>query len=442
MSDTASGGAGRVETGGHPTGGARVFAADLTWTGEAFEPDVQVAVGADGRIGSIGRLGLPVDVRLERRALLPGFVNAHSHAFQRGLRGSGESFPGGAGSFWTWREAMYELVDRLDGEVFREITERAFREMRRAGITTVGEFHYLHHSPAGADWAFDDLVMDAADAAGIRLVLLEAYYRQGGIGRELEGGQRRFRTADPAVYWERMDRLAERARGGGCTLGAVAHSIRAATPDEIGELHREAKRRGWVMHLHVEEQRREIEECLAAFGRTPMATLLDALDDASGLTAIHCTHTTNDDLERFLAAGGRVGVCPLTEANLGDGLPDLAPVTSPDVVCLGTDSNARISMLEEMRWLEYGQRLRRERRGVLTGAHGRVAPRLLAAATSAGAAALGVDAGRLAAGCWADMVAVDLDHPSLDGWHPTTLLESLVFGAGDDVIAESWVGGR
>jgi formimidoylglutamate deiminase len=225
------------------------------------------------------------------------------------------------------------------------------------------------------------------------------------------------------------------------TLGVVAHSLRAATPDEVAAIHREAKRRGWVLHIHVEEQRREIEECREAYGDTPMAVLLDHLGDAAGVTAVHSTHTRPRDLERFLGLGGRLCVCPLTEANLGDGLPDLGGVKSPGAICLGTDSNARISMLEEARWLEYGQRLRRERRGALTDGSGRVAPRLLAAATSAGAVALGVDAGRIAPGAWADLIAVDLAHPSLEGWEDTTLLESLVFGTDDRVIVDSWVGG-
>ena len=238
------------------------------------------------------------------RALLPGFVNVHSHAFQRGLRGRGETFPaGGAGSFWTWREAMYGLVETMTRDRILELSFQAFSEMRAAGITSVGEFHYLHHEGSGADFAFDDAILEAAERAGIRLVLLEAYYRTGGIGAPLSPAQRRFDGVSLAAYWRQMDALAGRL-GRGQTLGAVVHSVRAANLDEIGEIYREARRRGLVFHIHVEEQRKEIEDCLAAYGKRPMAALLDACGGAEGITAVHCTHTSPEDLARFLDGGG------------------------------------------------------------------------------------------------------------------------------------------
>lgn len=417
--------------------------ADWTWTGSGLERGVRVAVDEDGRITALGALGGTPDLRLAERALLPGFVNAHSHAFQRGLRGAGETFPEGAGSFWTWREAMYDLVAQLDADGFREITGRAFREMRRAGITTVGEFHYLHHSPQGDDFALDDLVLDAARDAGIRLVLLQAYYRTGGIDRPLSGGQLRFRTASLEGYWAQLDRLAARLDRSTQSLGVVAHSLRAAEPGEAATLYREARRRRLPFHMHVEEQRREIEDCRRRWEDPPMAVLLAACGGAGGFTAVHCTHTRSRDLSRFLAAGGTVCLCPTTEANLGDGIADVAAMLAAgSLPCLGTDSNSRISMLEEARWLEYAQRLRGERRGVVVDGSGSVAARLLAAATEAGADALGVAAGRLAPGCWADFALVDLTHPSLTGWTPETLLPSLLLGADDGAIVNSSVAGR
>src|SRR5262245_11930716 len=171
-----------------------VLEADLTWTGERFESGVRVAIGPDGRITGVGALKDAVGERLKGQALLPGFVNAHSHAFQRGLRGRGERFPAGSGSFWTWREAMYGLVGSLDADAFESLCLRTFREMRRAGITTVGEFHYFHHGPEETGWAFDERVLAAASAAGIRIALLEVYYKTGAIGQPLEGAQRRFAT--------------------------------------------------------------------------------------------------------------------------------------------------------------------------------------------------------------------------------------------------------
>lgn len=418
-----------------------ILEADLTWTGNAFEPGVQVAIGPDGRIDRVGRLGLAA-ARLPRLALMPGFVNAHSHAFQRGLRGHGERFPAGAGSFWTWREAMYGLVGGLDRTILRALSVQAFGEMRDAGITTVGEFHYVHHA-TGEDYGLDDVMLEAARDAGIRIVLLQTFYATGAVGKPLQGAQRRFATPDLGAFVATLDRLAARMDPTTQSLGCVAHSIRAADPGQICAVYDEAVARRLPFHIHVEEQRREIEECVAAYGRPPMAVILDALDGRGDFTAIHCTHTRPDDMERFLSVGGRVCLCPLTEGNLGDGIPRLALLdASGGQLCLGTDSNLRLSVLEDMRWAEYGQRLGGEMRGALADAEGQVATTLLDAATIGGARALGVDAGRITPGAWADLVAVRLDAPSLAGVPPGRLLDGLVFGAGNDAIAGTYVGGR
>lgn len=415
-----------------------VLEADWTWTGERFETGIQVRI-EEGRIAEVGKLG--DSQRLENRALLPGMISAHSHAFQRGLRGRGERFPAGSGSFWTWREAMYGLVGRLDPDDFQALCFQTFREMRRAGITCVGEFHYFHHGPEmdGLEldnWAFDERVLRAAAEAGIRIVLLEVYYRTGAIGQPLEGPQRRFGSPSLAAFWEQVDRLGALLDPATQSLGASVHSLRAAGLDDLRAVYDEARRRDLVFHIHVEEQRREIEDALAYYGRRPMQLLLQTLGTATDVTAVHCTHTDAEDMERFLAGGGTVCVCPLTEANLGDGIPGKV-----GAACLGSDSNARISMLEEMRWLEYAQRLKTESRGVLRDRDGRVARGLFEAATVNGAQALGIDAGRIAPGCWADFAAIDLGAPSLAGWEPETLLDSLVFGAGDEAIAATCVGG-
>jgi formimidoylglutamate deiminase len=417
-----------------------VLEADLTWTGERFERGVRVAIGPDGRITGVGGLKEAASERLVGQALLPGFVNAHSHAFQRGLRGRAERFPAGAGSFWSWREAMYALVEELDAERLHALSLRAFREMLAAGITTVGEFHYLHHA-ADADWTFDEAVLAAAREAGIRLVLLQVYYRTGGIGKPLERAQRRFDGRSLEEYWRAVDALAQRLDPAHATVGVAPHSIRAVELDELVELHERARRRRMVVHMHVEETPREIQECRAAHGRTPMELLAARLDLDAGFTAVHATHTAPEQLGFFLNSGANLCLCPLTEASLGDGTPALGRVAR-DGIALGTDSNARISMLEEMRWAEYAQRLAREERGVLVDEHGEVARRLFAAATLGGARALGVRAGAIEAGAWADLVALDLGAPELEGWTGETLLDALVFGACERVLAATWVGGR
>ena len=418
-----------------------VLEADLTWTGERFEPGVRIAIAPDGRISAVGALSESPRERLNGQALLPGFVNAHSHAFQRGLRGRGERFPSGAGSFWSWREAMYALVEELDAERLQALSARAFREMLAAGITTVGEFHYLHHGKDGADWALDEAVLAAAREAGVRLVLLEVYYRTGGIGKPLERAQQRFDGRSLEEYWRQVDSLAQRLDPSHASVGVAPHSIRAVELEELAELHARARKRRMVVHMHVEETQREIQECRAAHGRTPMELLAARLDLDAGFTAVHATHTAPEQLGFFLNSGANLCLCPLTEANLGDGTPVLGRVPR-DGLALGTDSNARISMLEEMRWAEYGQRLAREERGVLVDEHGEVARRLLAAATLGGARALGVRAGAIEVGAWADFVAVDLAAPELAGWTGETLLEGLVFGASERALAGTWVGGR
>jgi formimidoylglutamate deiminase len=426
--------------------GAQVVEADLTWTGERFEPGVQIAIGEDGRIAAAGRLGQRPTRRLPERALLPGFVNAHSHAFQRALRGRGERFPAGAGSFWTWREAMYELVEQLDAETFHAVCVQAFGEMLDAGITTVGEFHYFHHSSPGAtDFALDRIVLRAAGEAGIRIALLNTYYVTGGVGRPLAGAQRRFDGISLASYWAQLDRLDALRDPATQTLGAVAHSVRAASPGDIKAIHGEARRRGLVFHMHVEEQPAEVDDCVAAYGRRPLALVNEMLEaEPHGFTGVHCTQSEPAELERFLTLGGTVCVCPSTEAHLGDGIPRWARAAHPvdGRLCFGSDANSRISFFQEMRWLEYGQRLLRQARGILTDAEGQVARPLLRVATEAGARALGVPTGRIAEGRWADFAVVNLTEPVLANIDASVLLDALVFGADNEVIAGTCVGGR
>jgi len=428
------------------TPGREILEADLTWMGERFEPGVRVTVD-NGRIAAVdaapedGSRHEPVR-RLHRRALLPGLVSAHSHAFQRGLRGRGQRFPDGAGDFWSWREAMYALVERLDGDEFRTFCVQTFGEMRDAGVTAVGEFHYLHHGVDGDDFAFDDLVLEAAAEAGIRIVLLQTHYRTGGFGRPLAYAQRRFDTRSTEAFLASLDRLAERVDPSTQSVGIAAHSVRAVPIDEISTLAEVAAARRLPFHLHVEERQKEIEACLAAHGARPMELLLDRLERYDGVVAVHGTHTDGRDMARFLEAGGRLCVCPLTEADLGDGIPALATVGEiGSRLSIGTDQNARIAMSEEMRWLEYGQRLARGRRGLLVR-DGDAARALLTIATEGGAEALGLDPGRIAPGAPADLMVLDLDAPALMHVSPDDLLAAWIFGCGNDAVAATCVAGR
>jgi formimidoylglutamate deiminase len=421
---------------------AAIIEADLTWTGDRFDSGVQVAVGAGARIEAVGRLGLNPTRRLRGQALLPGLVDVHSHAFQIGLRGRGEWSPSGRGSFWAWREAMYELVDSLEPERFRALSLEAFLEMRDSGITTVGEFHYVHHAGAERDYDFDIVLLEAAAEAGIRLVLLSTHYETGGFGKPLHGSQRRFDSRSTAEFWTSVDRLSADLEPGIQTMGVAAHSVRAVPIEAIAELHQEASHRDLAFHIHVEEQPREIDDCVSVHGRRPMALLNDTLAIDDRFTAVHCTHTASDDMQRFLERGGNVCICPLTEANLGDGIADVPAIHSANGhICLGTDSNARIAMTEEMRWLEYVQRLKSRQRGIVTDQNGRGAAVLIDIATFNGARALGVETGLIAPGLWADFIALDLTAPALDGIDVETLPDAWVFGTSNEAIVATCVGG-
>jgi formimidoylglutamate deiminase len=413
--------------------------AGLTWIDGTFMPGVRIAFDEDGRITTIEH-GSASKATHPRAALLPGFVNAHSHAFQRGLRGLGEQFPLDREDFWTWREAMYGLVDSLDAARMHSLCVSAFSEMRRCGITSVGEFHYLHHV-GGSKFEGDRVVLGAAAEAGIRIVLLQAHYAEGGIGQPLSGGQRSFDTKNLETYWDAFD-AADALCGPGQSMGVVAHSIRAVPLAQLIELHAQAKQRGLVVHMHVEEQRSEIEACQSAYGATPTGLLLDRLDLGIEFTAVHDTHTTPEELDAFLARGCSVCLCPLTEANLGDGLPDRTTLRRHlGSLCIGTDSNARISMLEELRMLELGHRLHGEYRGAWLDAGGSFGRAVLDMATINGAQALGIDSGRIAEGYWADFALVNLDADTLQHVEPESLAAAMVLGADREIMLDTCVGG-
>lgn len=421
----------------------QVIEADLTWTGEKFEPGVRVAVDSKGRIATVGADGGKVTMRLPNRALLPGMVNVHSHAFQRGLRGRGEEYPKGEGNFWTWREAMYELVTTMDEQSIYTLSKQAFEEMLAAGVTTVGEFHYLHHDASCAGFALDEVVLRAAKDAGIRIVLINTYYKTGGVDQPLEGGQLRFRCRNLDEFWAQMDVLATKIDPATQSLGAAGHSIRAVPIEDFVLLQQEADKRGLVFHSHVEEQQAEISACVGFYHKTPMALLTERLVLSPRFTAIHCTHSASADLDNYLETGANICLCPVTEGNLGDGFANVPRMINHQAsICIGSDSNVRISFAEEMRMLEFGQRLVGQRRGVCVDAHGRVAEQLFKSATVHGARSLNQRVGSIREGHCADFFTVDLNHAAVLGWNESTLLPSFIFGTSNEAIADVCVGGK
>jgi formimidoylglutamate deiminase len=416
----------------------KVLEADLTWRRGRFESGVQVEVLDDGTIGRVGP-GLTKDPeRLKGEALLPGFVNAHSHAFQRGLRGKAETF----GSFWGWRDEMYRLAQSLDADGFRRLSTLAFREMLASGITAVGEFHYLHHLDGSHGYELDRAVVEAAREAGIRLVLLDVCYMTGDVGKPLDGAQLRFQSPSVDDYLQSVERLESLLDPSRESLGLVAHSIRAVGIEAIVRIHEEARRRGLAFHMHVEEQEKEIEASLAHYGNRPLALLLDRLEIGPETTAVHCTHSHRGDLERLLGTGANVCVTPLTEANLADGIPP-SVLTGPGApLSLGTDSNLRVDFTEEMRLLEYAQRLRARKRGMFVDGSGAVAARLFEIATLGGARSLRLRAGEIESGSAADFMTLDLESPAVDSISPGELMTAFVLGAGKESIRRVAVSGR
>lgn len=426
-----------------------ILQADLTWAEGRFQPDLAVTVAADGTIARVGpaEAGKPVE-RLAGRALIPGLVNGHSHAFQRAIRGRTEYRSPGAGrdDFWTWRERMYATALRLEPEDVQAISAMAFLEMALSGITTVGEFHYLHRDRDGAPYADPDelalRVLAAASEVGIHPVLLRVAYARAGFGRAAEPRQRRFVEADPAECVAAVERLA----AAGHAVGVAPHSIRAVPRQALRELGDFARRRALPFHLHAAEQPREIEESLAEHGLRPLPLLEEEglLDER--LTVVHGIHLAEAEVRALGRVSATVCACPTTERNLGDGIvPADGLLAAGARISLGSDSHCQIDLLEDARELEYHLRLRTLSRAVLSSGSGdpsELAARLFACATEAGARSLGVAAGTIAPGRRADLVALRLDDPSIAGAEREDLMASVVFGLARTAVDSVWIGGR
>ena len=378
-------------------------------------------------------------------ALLPGMVNAHSHAFQRAIRGAthhrGAADPS---SFWSWREAMYRCADELTPAGLYAITRQAYAEMLAAGITCVGEFHYLHHQPGGQP--YDDpneltwQVLRAAADVGIRVVMLEVLYLRAGHGQPPLPEQRRFCDADVDAYLRRVDDLRTR----GVELGLAPHSVRAVPLPALEEVARYAHAHGLPLHTHLSEQPRENLECHAEHGRTPAAVFADAgvCERPRAFTAVHAVHTTAADHARL--SRQHVCACPTTEADLGDGIVPAVELRAAGVeLALGSDSNAVIDLVQEARLLEMHERLRGQARLRLCDASGALGPVLLHAATEAGASSLGrADrSGRLGVGRPFDALTVGLDAPFFRGMAPRHLLDALMCAGTAAVVRQVFVGG-
>ncbi len=379
--------------------------------------------------------------------LLPALSNLHSHAFQRAMAGMTEYRLAGRDSFWTWRDLMYRFTGHLSPEQVQAIAALVYLEMQEAGYAAVGEFHYLHHQPDGTPYdrlaELSDRIMAAAAETGIGLTHLPVLYSYAGVGEKpLESGQRRFGNDV-----DRFCKLVEQARGAlgdlpdDCRVGIAPHSLRATSPADLAQVI--AAQGAGPIHIHIAEQPKEVAEVQAGLGARPVEWLLDNAPVDANWCLIHATHMTEAETCAMAGSGAVAGLCPVTEANLGDG-----PFNGPTYLIangafgVGSDSNVLISLTEELRTLEYSQRLRDLSRNVMVVGEGSVGRTLYCGAAEGGAQALGRDAGQIAEGKLADLVAVDGQNPALCALRPDQLLDGLVFAAKDHVVTDLWSAGR
>jgi formimidoylglutamate deiminase len=378
--------------------------------------------------------------------IVPGMVNLHSHAFQRALGGLTERAGDGPDSFWTWRELMYRFAGRLTPEQMEAIAAQLYAECLRHGYTSVCEFHYLQRDPDGAMYARPARMAEALAVAGqhsgIGLTVLPVLYSYAGFGEQpLKPEQKRFGTDAGQVM--RMVEALEVVRGGQLEVGAAPHSLRAAGIGQVREL-AQALPPGRPLHIHVAEQQGEVEQCVAFSGRRPVQYLLEEVPVDARWCLVHATHLDAGEVAALAASGAVAGLCPTTEANLGDGLFPLAPyLAAGGRFGVGSDSHVSHSPVEELRWLEYGQRLAQQRRNIATSAAQRdVGAFLWQGALAGGAQAAGRPVGQLAPGHRADLLVLDCGHPNLDGADAGDVLGRLVFCGNDNLVRDVLAGGR
>lgn len=409
--------------------------------------NVELRVGADGRIESVTEGVEPRAVH-QVGLLLPAPPNLHSHSFQRAMAGLSESRGGEADdNFWTWRNVMYRFMGLLEPEDVQAIAAFAFMEMMEAGFGSVAEFHYVHHQPGGLHYAdvaeLSRRIIDGAYDAGIGLSLLPVYYAQGGLnGRPLVGSQHRFanRVDGFLRLVQRVEQLV--AQGGKDTgFGVAPHSLRAVSAEDLRELHTAFP--DAPFHMHIAEQEGEVAEVLSRTGRRPVEWLLDECPVKENWCLIHATHLSDVETEALAKSGAVAGLCPVTEANLGDGTFPASTFTQMHGrLGIGTDSNIAISLTGELRQLEYSQRLRDRARAVLADSDHSAGRFLFERATAGGAQALGRDCGAIAPGQWADMVNLDLSQSGFHGLTDDLALDAWVFAAGPEAVSDVWSAGR
>ncbi|HWZ30850.1 MAG TPA: formimidoylglutamate deiminase [Bryobacteraceae bacterium] len=416
---------------------------DLIYTGDAFESGA--ALFAEN--GTITRLSRDPDdlkraTRLPLRAILPGLVNVHSHAFQRVIRGRTEHRTTDRDTFWTWRVSMYHAANKVSPEAMYHIARMAFLEMALSGITTVGEFHYVHHDSGGTPYADRNLlakqILRAADEIGLRIALLRTAYVRAGWNKPSDPGQARFITPRAEDFIADTEALRSSLTGR-ASIGVAPHSVRAVPLDYLHEVAAYARTNALPLHMHVAEQPAEIEACIGEYGVRPVELLHRENILDSRFTAIHAIHITPNEAANL--GRSTVCACPTSERNLGDGaVPADLLYDAGAGICFGSDSNVQIDILEDARLLEYDLRMNKLERVILSDGSD-LSQRLFRSATATGATSLGVDAGALEPGRKADFFSVDLNDPSLAGADRASLLDHVVFALERTAIRDVWVDG-
>lgn len=415
------------------TGVVGTYWCERAWLPDGVAAGVRIDVDASGRITCVSTEESPPETaRWLRGLVLPGMANAHSHAFHRALRGHAAEQ---RGTFWTWRDRMYQVAARLDPELYYRLATAVFAEMVLAGITCVGEFHYVHHPLSGGRYddpnAMSAALVQAARDAGIRLTLLDTCYLSSGFGEPVDGVQVRY-SDDRVERWvDRVERF-DGIGNGSVRLGAAVHSVRAVPPEAISVVADWARRKRRPLHVHLSEQRAENEACLAAHGCTPTELLASVGALGAGTTAVHATHLTDGDLAALGDSGTGVCLCPTTEADLADGIgPAASLAASGSPLSVGSDGQSVIDMFAELRFVESGMRLTTQTRGHFS------ARELMSSATITGHSALGwSDAGWIGAGARADLVAVDLGGVRLAGVPPEVAVLSATADDVRDVVVD------
>jgi len=390
-----------------------------------------VRIDIKGRlIGTVTPDESPADADVEAGIAIPGLANAHSHAFQRALAGHTEHRgPGDKDNFWTWRTRMYALAGKVDAQALEVIAEQAYTEMVATGYTAVAEFHYLHNQPgeSGPSEAMFEALANAAAASGIRLTYVPVLYERAGFDnpRPSQEQQRFVRTLEEFI--EHYETVTAACREGVRT-GIGVHSLRAVTPQSLRKVSSIAARDSAPMHLHIAEQTKESDECLAVLGKYPVEWLMDNCEVDDRWCLVHATHTDSDEQAAIANSGAVVCLCPSTEANLGDGLFKLQQfLEQGGRIAIGSDSHVTINPFEELRWLEYGQRLIRRVRNIAAIRRPETGRSLFEQALEGGAAACGNDRRHIVEGANADLVILDDDSPMLAGHTTRSLLDALVF---------------